>query len=143
MKKVALSIMALIAIMFSAGAQQTGEKSTKSVNVPAAVAAAFAKQYAGVTPKWEKEDGDYEASFEQHDKETSVVYTAAGQLKETEVEIAVNELPAAATAYLAKNHPNAKVKEAAKITAANGVVTYEAEVKDKDLLFDVNGNFIK
>ncbi len=143
MKIVALSLMALVAIAFGAHAQQTGEKSTKSVNVPAAVSSAFAKQYAGITPKWEKEDSDYEANFKQHDKETSVVYSATGQLKETEVEITPAELPAAATAYLAKNYPNTRVKEAAKITNAAGVVTYEAEVKDKDLLFDAKGNFIK
>ena len=33
--------------------------------VPAGVKAAFTKQYPGVTAKWEKEDGKYEASFKQ------------------------------------------------------------------------------
>ncbi len=35
------------------------------------------------------------------------------------------------------------MKEAAKITDAHGVVTYEAEVKGMDLLFDSAGKFLK
>ena len=31
----------------------------------------------------------------------------------------------------------------AKITKANGEMIYEAEIKGKDLLFDMNGNFIE
>lgn len=143
MKNVAVSIMAIIAITLSAYGQEAGEKSKKSMAIPAAVEAAFAKKFAGNTPKWEKEDGNFEATFKRDGKETSVVYTATAELKEVEVEIAVTELPAATTAYITKNYPNAAIKEAAKITDAKGIVTYEAEIKGKDLVFDANGNFIK
>ena len=33
--------------------------------VPAAVKASFAKEYPGITPKWEKEDGKYEVNFKK------------------------------------------------------------------------------
>lgn len=135
--------MAIAAITANSFAQEHNEKKEKSADVPAVVSNAFAKQYAGVTPKWEKEDGNYEAEFKLNGVETSVVYTAAGELKETEVEIKPSELPAAVNAYIAKNHAGASVKEAAKITDAAGVVTYEAEVKDRDLIFDAKGNLIK
>ncbi|MBC7865300.1 MAG: hypothetical protein IAF38_20155, partial [Bacteroidia bacterium] len=36
-----------------------------------------------------------------------------------------------------------KVKEAAKITDAKGVVTYEAEIDNADYIFDSTGNFLK
>ena len=45
--------------------------------------------------------------------------------------------------YVKKTYKEDEVKEASKITDANGTVTYEAEVKGKDLIFDSNGNFIK
>ena len=58
---------------------------------------------------------------------------------ETEVSIKASEFPAAVMAKL----KGMKVAEAAKITKADGSVSYEAEVKGKDLLFDVNGNPVK
>lgn len=69
----------------------------------------------------------------------SVLYDINGNLLETEVPIAFTELPAAAQAML----KGKKVKEAAKITNAKGAVTYEAEVKHKDILFDAQGNPVK
>jgi len=44
---------------------------------------------------------------------------------------------------LPKNIRAKKIKEAAKITDAKGVVTYEAEVTGKDLIFDASGKFLK
>ena len=45
--------------------------------------------------------------------------------------------------YIQKNHSGAKIKEASKITLADGTLHYEAEVNGRDLIFDANGNFIK
>jgi hypothetical protein len=59
------------------------------------------------------------------------------------VEIKIDELPANAKAYVAKHYAGQKIKEAAKITDSKGVVTYEAEVKGKDLIFDNTGKFLK
>jgi hypothetical protein len=41
------------------------------------------------------------------------------------------------------HYPGAKISEAGKVTDANGKISYEAEVKGKDLVFDENGNFVK
>jgi hypothetical protein len=73
----------------------------------------------------------------------SAIFDKAGALLETETEMPVEKLPAAALAYIKQHHADAKVKEAAKITDAKGVVTYEAEIKGKDLIFDATGNFVK
>ncbi len=115
----------------------------KETEVPAVVTATFQKLYPGVTAKWEKEDGNYEAGFENKQGETSVLINDKGALLETENEIAVSALPKAATDYITKNKPGEKVKEAAMIIDSAGKKMYEAEVKDGDLLFDETGNFIK
>ncbi|MEP7236432.1 MAG: PepSY-like domain-containing protein [Ferruginibacter sp.] len=111
--------------------------------VPAAVKAAFKKQYPGVTAKWEKEDGDYEAGFKQNGNEMSTVFDAAGTMKESEMEIKASELSANIQAYVAQHYKGKTIKDAAKITMANGTVNYEANVNGKDVIFDANGNFLK
>lgn len=118
------------------------QKANNNANPPAAVLQAFQKQYPGIKAKWEKEKGNYEAGFHQGKKEMSAVYEANGALLETEVEIAASELPSGVTKY-ASAHNLGKVKEAAKITKANGTVEYEAEVKGGDAIFDAKGNFLR
>ena len=136
------STVILLAMLFTttfANAQKTQEK-----NVPAAVKSAFQKQYPDAKEvKWEKENGNYEAEFEVGETGYSVLIDASGNITETEIEISVDALPANAKEYVSKNHQGQKIKEAAKITDAKGTVTYEAEIKGTDLIFDSNGNFIK
>ena len=45
--------------------------------------------------------------------------------------------------YIGKNYAGQKIKEAAKIVDSKKVTTYEAEVKEGDLIFDANGKFLK
>lgn len=138
MKKI-LFLSILLAGSFAAQAQKI-----KKENVPAAVAATFAKRYPNATDvAWEKEDVHYEAGFRQNNVEHSVLLDANGNVVETETEIAVTALPATAREYLAKNYPNQKVKEAAQITDAQATVTYEAELEGVDVLFTATGQFIK
>jgi hypothetical protein len=94
--------------------------------------------------KWEKEkNGDFEVEFEINKTEQSATFDATGRLLETELEIATSELPAEAKNYIIKTYPGSKIKKAEKITDAQGVITYEAEVSDLDVLFDSNGKFLK
>lgn len=112
----------------------------KEKNVPEAVKTAFQKLYPSIDDvDWTMEDQYYEAEFEINDTDHAVLLDATGKLIETEIEISVDQLPAKTLEYL----KGKKIKEAAKITDAKGTVTYEAEVKRKDLIFDKNGNFIK
>ncbi len=138
MKKVLMSAVAITAITISACAQKLDAS-----KVPAAVKASFAKQYPGATAKWEKEDGKFEAGFDHNGHEMSALFEANGTMTESEMEIKVSELPAAVMQYVNTHHKGETVKEAAKITKANGEVNYEAEVKGKDLIFDASGKFLK
>lgn len=115
----------------------------KEAQVPAAVKDALKKQYPNAkVEKWEKEGKNYEAEIEIGNAESSVVYDENGVLLETEIEIKVSELPKAVFEYFAKKFPEKKIKEASKITSANGKISYEAEVGDKDYIFDAEGNFV-
>lgn len=138
MKKSVIILAAMFSVTF-ANAQKVSDK-----EVPAVVKSALQKSFPNAKEvKWEKEKANYEAGFEVSEKEYSLLIDASGNVLETEMEIKMEELPANAKAYISKNYAGQKIKETAKITDSKGVVTYEAEVKGKDLIFDSNGNFIK
>ena len=111
---------------------------------PQAVLQAFQKAFPNAQDvDWELEDGQYEAEFELGNTEQSATFSATGQLLETETEIAVSELPAPIRDYVAANYKGKKIKEASRIVTPTGTVTYEAEVKRRDLMFDAAGKFLE
>ena len=138
MKKLFVFALSMSAISLSAPAQKLDES---KVSVP--VKASFAKKYPGQKPKWEKENGQFEAGFKENGKSKSVLFTAEGTMTESEVDIAVNELPAPVLAYVKLHYKGAAIQEGARITKADGTVNYEAEVNKMDVLFDEKGNFLK
>lgn len=81
--------------------------------------------------------------FNLDKSEQSAVFDEKGKLIETEIEIEITELPLNTFNYVQKNHPGQKIKEAAKITDVKGKVTYEAEIKGRDLIVDNKGDFIR
>ena len=132
MKKVFVAFALFIAI--SCIAQST----------PEAVKASFAKNFPGLTvKKWDKEDGNYEANFSKDGKTMSATFDANGKWMETESDIKVSELPLSVANYVKTNYKGAAIKEAATIEKPGGEKMYEAEVKGKDLLFDMKGKFLK
>ena len=111
--------------------------------VPALVKASFAKEYPGISPKWEKENGNYEVNFKKDGNTMSLLIQPNGSIVETEMDIKIADLPATVLAYVKEHYPGKNIKEAAKITKADRSVNYEAEVNGKDVIFDANGKFIK
>ena len=138
MKKLLLMTALVAAIGFSACAQKLDAS-----KVPAAVKTTFAKQYPGVTAKWEKEDGKYEAGFKHNGNTMSALFEANGTMTESEMDVKVTDLPAAVLAYVKVHYKGKNIKEGAKITKADGTVNYEAEVDGRDVIFDANGKFLK
>lgn len=138
MRKTVVILIALL-IGTTAYSQKVKEK-----NVPNVVKMAFSKAYPNADDiEWEKEGTNYEVEFETDEVEYSVLYDANGVLIETEIEIKNSQLPEKVKEYLKVNYANKKIREASKITDAKGIVTYEAEIKGIDLIFDANGNFVK
>lgn len=116
----------------------------KEADVPPAVKAAFTKAYPNSKAGgWEKENGNFEAEFDLNKVEMSVLIDPNGTITETESEIKVSELSKTITDYCAKNYPGKKIAEASKIVDAKGVITFEAEINNNDVLFAADGAFIK
>lgn len=137
MKKVLMMLTVAASIALSACAQKLDAS-----KVPAAVKATFEKQFPGVAADWEKEDGKYEANSKQNGNEISALFEANGTMTESEMEIQPTALPANIQAYVAEHYKAKKIKEAAKITKADGSINYEANVNGKEVIFDANGNFL-
>ncbi len=138
MKKLFLSVIAICAIAF------VNAQALNSAKVPAAVKESFTKQFPEIkNVKWELENGQYEASFKRDNHDESAMFNKSGTFTESEVDIKVSELPSAVTPYIKEHYKGIPVKEASKITKANGEVNYEAAIKGKDVIFDSNGKFIK
>ena len=142
MKKL-LMLTALAALSYRAQAQKLA-----AAQVPAVVQATFRARFPAVkTNTWEKENGDFEAGFKLNRATMSAVITPAGVLKETETDMAVNKLPAAVRATLARDYPTARITEAATLVSGTDATTYEAEVKQKgksrDVVFNADGTVVK
>jgi len=138
MKKITMLSLMVALISFAA----CGQKMDAS-KLPVKVKAAFDQKHPGMSAKWDKEDANYEASFKMDKHDMSELYDENGNLQETEMDISITELPASVMDYIKAHYAGAKVKEAAKITKADGKMMYEAEVKGIDVLFDENGNFLR
>jgi hypothetical protein len=134
----------IIILALSLGFGSAYAQKLKEADVPAAVKESFKKSYpAAKVEKWEKEGDLYEAEFMVGKVEHSVGMNAAGNVIETEMEIDVKDLPKAVSDYVTKNMPGKKIKEASKITTADGTNNYEAEVDGTDYIFDGDGKFLK
>lgn len=138
MKKLAIFLMVSV-IGTTAMARKMKEK-----DVPATVKSAFENAFPKAEEvKWGMEDENYEADFELDEIDQSAILNTEGKVLETEVEIEISELPAKVKSYVNSHYQGKAIKKAEKITDAKGVVTYEAEMKKKDLVFDNEGNFLK
>lgn len=140
MKKNLFAIITAVFIINGCYAQDL-----KSANVPAVVKSSLVKKYPeakGVS--WEKENGNYEANWGgKSGEDNSVMFTPSGNFIEIVKAIPVSKLPQSVAPYIKVHYNNAKINEAGLVTDAAGKVTYEAEIKGKDLIFDENGNFVK
>mgnify|MGYP000995966918 CR=1 FL=1 len=137
MKKLIFFAIAIATVSFGS-AQKVQE-----TEIPTIVKTGLQKQYPTVkNVKWEKEDGNYEASFKEQQTDYSILLTPKGNIVETEVAISFEALPAPAKDYVHSHFANKKIEETTKITNAKGSVTYEVEVDEKDLIFDKSGKFL-
>lgn len=102
---------------------------------------AMEKMYPGISKlKWEnKENARWEAEFKNNGIETLAPFSTEGKLLRLEEEIAYSSFSKPAQNYITENFSGANVKEISKITDENGNVTLQAEIKDKNSIFDSQG----
>jgi len=123
---------------------EANAQNVKESEVPISVKSKFVTLYPNAkNVRWEKENGNFEAEFKAAQTGTSVLFNSSGTHLQTEVEIPVSTLPNGVKDYVRKNLSGKKISEATRITAANGIVTYQAEIGGEDYLFDAIGNFVK
>jgi len=138
MKKLIL-LLAIAGFFMQAHAQKL-----MATDVPTVVTDAFNKAHPSIkVVDWSLDGNYYEARYMTDKVYRSVTYDATGKLIETGEKIVVTSLPAPALEYLKINYTEEIVKETSKNTDANGIETYEAEVKGLDLIFDSEGNFVR
>ncbi|RTL47635.1 MAG: hypothetical protein EKK39_13870 [Sphingobacteriales bacterium] len=142
MKTYVMSVAFLVFTAVSCLAQDL-----KKSEVPQQVQNACAQKFSESSHAkiaWEKEKGNYEANWGgRSGEDNSALFTPAGVFIEIVKAIPVSQLPAGVTQYVQAHEHGAKIKEAGLVTDAKGVVTYEAEIRGKDLIFDKSGKFIK
>ncbi len=113
-------------------------------SIPTQVLEAFKKDHKNMdNVKWEKEKGNYEASFKINGLENSMLFDAKGNVLEREIAINKELLPKGVLDYVAKKYSNQIIKGTAKINSIKEGLIYEVEIKEKDLLFDKEGKFIR
>ena len=71
------------------------------------------------------------------------MFTPSANFLEIVKAISTSKLPASVLTYVKEHEHGAKIKEAAYVTDSKGIVTYEAEIKGKELIFDKQGKFLK
>jgi uncharacterized membrane protein YkoI len=120
-----------------------------AVDVPKAVADAFAKKFPAATNiKWGKENAkEYETEFKLNGKSASANFLTDGSWVETEMQIDISETPAPVTAAIQKKHPGASIIKLYKIDKSKGELTYEAEIKTgnkkQEMILKADGTVIK
>ena len=136
--------MLFVILALGLGLSYANAQKIKEANLPAPVKETLYKKYSDLKHySLEKEGANYELVFEQNETEVSVIIDKEGNVLEVETEIKIADLPKAVSEYVTKNYPNRSIREASKITNPKGDLTFEAEIKEGDLIFDSNGVFIK
>lgn len=122
---------------------QAQAQKIKAKDVPAPVMDAFKKSYPDIQKTyWGKDSIHYHVAFYTGKAPMSVTYDSTGKIVIAEMQMPVEELPSGIVEYVQKNYPGEIFKDVAQITDEKGIVTYEIEVKDMDLVFDAKGNLI-
>ncbi len=138
MKKLILLIAVLCMISISYAQVLT------LTDVPTDVSKVFVKSHPKVTQvEWTKAGDNFKANYSEDSTYRSATYSLKGKITETEKQIPVTSLPAAAIKYLNENFSDSYAKKTLQIKSGKGKVTYSVNIKDVVLLFDANGKYIK
>ena len=121
----------------------TGCTSEPKADTPEAVITKFNSLYPNTSNvTWEKEDTLYEATFTVDTIEKSVAFYPSGEVHVMETEIRPDQLPQAIKDYIAQQPGGKAITGATLMVYVDGTTQYEAEVDNKDYLFDTMGQFV-
>ncbi len=136
------TIAAIVMALFTAGAF-AGNVTENSV--PAAVKGYIQKSYpriGAVDWNYHEQENFYNAQFKIDGNSYDLDILPDGRLLNSTIQIAAAQLPANARAYIGRQFPLFKIKDARKLYR-RGTVTYEADINgqnsDQTLFFNENG----
>jgi hypothetical protein len=140
-------ILALTAILFAMTSISFAQENEnyEHIYVPVVVKTALKQKYPEAkNVGWEKENGNYEANWGgKSGEDNSVQFKPNGDFIEIVKAIPVNKLPENVIIYVNTHYKGSKITEAGRVTDAQGKLSYEAEVKGKDVIFDEDGKFVR
>lgn len=123
---------------------KTEAQKCKVKDVPAAVQNAFSTAYPGIKKTyWGKDSGNYHVAFCDGLSPVSVTYNTSGKRIITEMQIPAEDLPQNIMQYLRQHYPSEIFVDVAKLTDSLETETYEVQVKDLSLVFDVSGKLLQ
>lgn len=131
-----------------AAAQRRADRPAKklTLNVPAAVQAAYADRFGGTapTPVWDRERGNvWQASFRLPSTgAASARFDADGRWLETTQAARAKELPPNARAYILERYPKQRVRGVAFVTRADATRRWKVHVAGQRLFFDPTGHLL-
>ncbi|MEH0154071.1 PepSY-like domain-containing protein [Limibacter armeniacum] len=114
--------------------------------VPVAVSSTFQQMFPKVSHlQWEMEDNNWEAEFKVKGSEYSANFDTNGKWLETEVAIAISDLPQPVSGTLKDRFPACKTKEVEKVSTPKGT-SFEVVLTCKDgqseILLDSTGTVL-
>lgn len=105
------------------------DENVATINVPAAVQAAFNQRYPDTSVEgWEGEIGLFKAEFRNGTQEAEAWFKPDGTWVRTETDVPVNALPQAVRDYVAANHPGYHIDDADYLESPEGNF-YELELE--------------
>jgi hypothetical protein len=135
-----LTLLLAASAMYSGILAQTMKKS----EVPEPVKTAFERSFKDAKDlEWQKSRHNYVAVFRQEYDDLSVTLSASGEILTIKKTIKTQEIPRAAREHIAEHYQGIEVLKAAIIKYAGGNIVYEAGMKDRTLLFDKDGGFLR
>ena len=134
-----MKIPFLFLLIFSAFLGTANAQLLETSKVPQTIRSVFEKRYPGISPKWELEDGKFDAEFKRDHKKVEIFFDRKGNSSE---KIEADKIPTEITTYINEHYKGEKPKKIKKLITMNDEVSYTLEVHSKMLTFDSKGNFL-
>lgn len=135
------AILIILCLWVSISACQSPKN---EVSVPDNIKSAFAQMHPNATDiNWIEEPSIFEAKFTDGKLKGAVSFNDKGEVVETEEVIEQDLLPnlIGILDYIKTNYPGQAIQRCEKIIKHNGSISYELQIKGKELVFDANGEF--
>lgn len=120
-------------------------QNSKKREAPDQIKEAFFKIHPTATiTKWNDEPPMWEAKYEDGQEKGAVSFDHNGKVTETELVIKENQLPnpKMIRLYIKDHYPGESPQHFEKVVKPDGTIIYEIQITGKELVFDLDGNYL-